>query len=313
MSLDFDDPSALLPPTEHRNPASLELDRMDTTAILELINDQDATVPGAVRAALPQLAELVEAGLRTLRAGGRVHYFGAGTGGRLALGDAVELGPTYGVGEEHFVAHLAGGHRTAAVAREGAEDEPPDPAERQPADERDLAIGITAGGGTPYVTAALRAARAVGATTALLSGNPHAPAAAFADLHVLLDTGPEVVTGSTRMKAGTAQKLALNAFSTALMVRSGRTWSNLMITASAANTKLRERAVRNLMTACQVSRHQAEEALDACGGQTPTALVALVGGSTPERARAALERNHGRPWAAVRELGRATVEGVEAG
>lgn len=163
-------------------------------------------------------------------------------------------------------------------------------------------IGITAGGGTPYVIAALRAARAAGASTALLSGNPQAPAAGFADLHVLLDTGPEVVTGSTRMKAGTAQKLALNAFSTALMVRSGRTWSNLMVTASAANTKLRERAVRNLMTACQVTRSQAERTLDACDGQTATALVVLAGGGTPERARTALERNHGQPWAAVREL-----------
>ncbi|MCX4748061.1 N-acetylmuramic acid 6-phosphate etherase [Kitasatospora sp. NBC_01287] len=297
-----DDPAAALPPTERRNPASLELDRLDTAAVLRLINDQDATVPGAVRAALPQLAELVEAGLRTLRAGGRVHYYGAGTGGRIALGDAVELGPTYGVGEEAFVAHLAGGPPSAAVAREGAEDEPPEPAERDAPVAGDLVIGVTASGGTPYVLGALRAARAAGATTALLSGHPQAPAAAFADLHVLLETGPEVVTGSTRMKAGTAQKLALNAFSTALMVRSGRTWSNLMVSASARNAKLRERAVRTLVAACRVTGEQAGAALDACGQETVTALVVLVGGCSPERARAALAANHGHPWAAVRGL-----------
>ncbi|MGF1427886.1 N-acetylmuramic acid 6-phosphate etherase [Kitasatospora sp. LaBMicrA B282] len=291
-----------LPPTERRNPASLALDRLDTAELLALINDQDATVPGVVRAALPQLAELVEAGLRTLRAGGRVHYYGAGTGGRLALGDAVELGPTYGVGPEQVVAHLAGGPRTAARARENAEDRPPDQDEPTPPTAGDLVIGITASGGTPYVVSALRAARAAGAVTALLSGNPQAPAAAFADLHVLLDTGPEVVTGSTRMKAGTAQKLALNAFSTALMVRSGRTWSNLMVTASAGNAKLRARAVRTLVTAARVTPEQAVAALDAAAGETVTALVALVGGATPEAARGALRRAQGQPWAAVQEL-----------
>ncbi|MFF7635592.1 N-acetylmuramic acid 6-phosphate etherase [Kitasatospora sp. NPDC008050] len=310
--MDTDQPSAVrptaaesmasLPPTERRNPASLELDRLDTRAILELINDQDATVPGVVRGALPELTELTELALRTLRAGGRVHYYGAGTGGRLALGDAVELGPTYGVGTEQVVGHLAGGARAGAVAREDAEDHAPDPDEPHPPVRGDLVIGVTASGRTPYVVGALRAARAVGAATALLSSDPHAVAADFADLHVLLDTGPEVVTGSTRMKAGTAQKLALNAFSTALMVRSGRTWSNLMVAASARNAKLHARAVRTLVTACQVTEQEARDCLQRCAAETATALVVLSCGCTVEQARAALTRSHGHPWAAVREL-----------
>lgn len=150
-------PLAALPPTERRNPASLELDRLDTRAILELINDQDATVPAVVRGALPELTELTELALRTLRAGGRVHYFGAGTGGRLALGDAVELGPTYGVGTEQVVGHLAGGARAGAVAREDAEDHAPDPDEPHPPVRGDLVIGVTASGRTP--TSSARCAR----------------------------------------------------------------------------------------------------------------------------------------------------------
>ncbi|MGC0313803.1 N-acetylmuramic acid 6-phosphate etherase [Kitasatospora acidiphila] len=291
-----------LPPTEQRNPDTLTIDQLGTFELLELINDQDATVPAAVRAALPQLAELVDTALAVLRAGRRIHYYGAGTSGRIALGDAVELGPTYGVGPETVIAHLAGGPGARGTAREDAEDHAPDEHPEDAPVGGDLVIGVTAGGRTPYVAAALREARSIGAATALLSGDPAAPLAPLADLHIALDTGPEVVTGSTRMKAGTAQKLALNAFSTALMVRSGRTWSNLMIAASARNAKLRERAVRTLVTACQVPPETAAEVLAACADETPTALVTLVTGATPAAARAALAAHHGHPWAAVRAL-----------
>lgn len=291
-----------LPPTEARHPLSAELDTLDTPALLRLINDQDATVAGAVRAALPQLAQLVEAGVEALAHGRRVHYYGAGAGGRIALGDALELGPTYGIGPETVVAHLAGGPQAAGRAAEHAEDTTPDATEDDPPVAGDLVIGVTASGRTPYVLGALARARAAGAATALLSADQAAPAAVHADLHVVLATGPEVVTGSTRMKAGTAQKLALNAFSTALMVRTGRTWSNLMVTASARNGKLRARAVRTLVTACQVTPERAADSLDRCSGETATALVALSTGATPERARAALADHGGRPFAAVRAL-----------
>ncbi|MFJ4620670.1 N-acetylmuramic acid 6-phosphate etherase [Streptomyces sp. NPDC088812] len=295
-----------LPPTERRNPASLGLDQLCTSELLELINREDATAPAAVRAALPQLTRLVDLAERTLADGGRIHYYGAGAGGRIALNDALELGPTYGVGPETVVPHLAGGVAAHSTAIENAEDtgpvEAPDAPDAPVAD--DLAIGVTAGGRTPYVIEALRTARAEGAATALLSGDPQAPAAAHADLHIVLDTGPEVVTGSTRMKAGTAQKLALNAFSTALMVRTGRTWSNLMVAASARNAKLRARAVRTLVTACQVTPERAESCLDACGGETATALVTLLAGTTPERARVALAHGGGRPFAALAHVTR---------
>ncbi|MFK0192929.1 N-acetylmuramic acid 6-phosphate etherase [Kitasatospora sp. NPDC090308] len=290
------------PPTEHRHPLSTGLDTLDTPALLELINDQDATVAAAVRAALPRLADLVDAAVRALDRGGRVHYYGAGAGGRIALGDALELGPTYGVGPETLVAHLAGGPTAAGRAAEPAEDTGPDAADPDRPGADDLVIGVTASGRTPYVLRALAAARATGAATALLTADPDAPGAAHADLLVVLATGPEVVTGSTRMKAGTAQKLALNAFSTALMVRTGRTWSNLMVAASARNGKLRERAVRTLTTSCRVTAEEAAACLDTCAGETATALVALTTGATPARARAALAAHRGRPFAAVRAL-----------
>ncbi|WP_327251037.1 N-acetylmuramic acid 6-phosphate etherase [Streptomyces sp. NBC_01244] len=293
-------PPDRLPSTELRNRASTDLDHLSTPQILALINEADATVPAAVAAALPGLGDLVEAGLAALREGGRVHYFGAGAGGRIALGDALELEPTYGVGPETLCPHLAGGPNAAYRADESAEDSGPDAAladsHLAPAD---LVIGITASGRTPYVAGALTAARAAGARTALISSDHTAPLARLADLHIVLATGPEVVTGSTRMKAGTAQKLALNAFSTALMVRSGHTWSNLMVSASAGNAKLRERAVRTLVAACRVAPAEALAALDSCDGETATALVVLAGGASPLTARQALAACGGRPRAAV--------------
>ncbi|MFF4340397.1 N-acetylmuramic acid 6-phosphate etherase [Kitasatospora sp. NPDC001540] len=293
-----------LPPTERRHPLSTGLDTLGTRALLELINAQDATVAPAVRTALPELTALVDAAVGALERGGRVHYYGAGAGGRIALGDALELGPTYGVGPETLVAHLAGGPRAADRAAERAEDDAPDPADPDRPGPADLVIGVSASGRTRYVLAALATARATGAATALLTGDPDTPAAAHADLLVVLDTGPEVVTGSTRMKAGTAQKLALNAFSTALMVRTGRTWSNLMVTASARNGKLRDRAVRTLVTSCQVTAEEAVACLDACAGETATALVVLTTGRPPADARTALAAHRGRPFAAVRALTR---------
>jgi N-acetylmuramic acid 6-phosphate etherase len=289
-----------LPPTERPNPASTGIDRLDVAALLELINAEDTLVPAAVHASLPALRDLVEAGEQALAGGGRVHYFGAGASGRLAVGDAAELLPTYGVGPESVRAHLAGGPEAAARADESAEDSRE--AGIAAADEltaHDLAIGLTASGRTPYVAGALARARAVGAVSALISCNPTAPLAALADINVVLDTGPEVITGSTRMKAGSAQKMALHTFSTALMVRTGRTWSNLMVSASANNAKLNARAIRTLAAAAQVQPATAESCLDQCDGETPTALVALLTGACPNTARRALATVGGRPAAAI--------------
>jgi N-acetylmuramic acid 6-phosphate etherase len=265
-------------PTEARNPRTVDIDQLSTLELLRRINDEDARIPAAVRAVLPDLAALVETALRAVRAGRRVHYFGAGSSGRVGLIDAVELVPTYGIPADVVVAHLAGGDAAIRVAVEGLEDEPREGA-RDAADvvAGDVAIGLTASGRTPYVGGALERARAAGASTALVTCNPAALLAPSADLVLCVDTGPEAITGSTRMKAATAQKLVLNAFSTALMVRLGRTHSNLMVSLKPTNEKLRERSVRLLAEATGEPVERCREALRSVQGNVSDALARLTG------------------------------------
>lgn len=279
----------LASPTEERNPRTTDLDVLGSAEVVRLIAEEDRTVADAVAAVGAEVARAVDLAVAAIRGGGRVHYFGSGTSGRLGVLDAVELLPTYGVGEEWFVAHLAGGAGAMMRAVEGAEDDPGLGA-ADAADLRagDVAFGIAASGRTPYVGGAFGAARAVGARTVLLSTNPGAALAADVDVAVLVDTGPEVVTGSTRMKAATAQKMVLNAFSTATLVRLGRTYSNLMIDVRATNAKLRARTVRMLVQATGVDPALCEAALDRSGWEVRVALVALLAGADPEAARAAL-------------------------
>lgn len=282
-------------PTEDRNPRTADIDQLGVRPLLERINDEDALVAGAVRRALPAVAELVEAALRSVDRGGRVQYFGAGTSGRIALLDAVELPPTFGVSPDLFVAHLAGGDRAVRRAREGSEDDEAQGAREAAASVTgaDLVIGIAASGYTRYVGGALRAARDAGAHTGLVTSNPAAPLASLADTLVVTGTGAEVITGSTRMKAATAQKLVLNSFSTAVMVRTGRTWSNLMVDVVPTNAKLRGRVVRLLAQATGLEEGACEEALVAAGNETKTALVMLLSGRSARDARAALSRGAG--------------------
>ncbi|HET9072329.1 MAG TPA: N-acetylmuramic acid 6-phosphate etherase [Acidimicrobiales bacterium] len=277
-------------PTEERNPRTLDIDAVPVLALLELINDEDATVPGVVRRVLPDLATLVEITAERLRAGGRVHYFGAGTSGRLGLLDAAEIPPTYGLASGVFVAHLAGGDDAFRVAREGSEDDDAqgEAEARAAVAPGDVVIGLASSGYTPYVRGGLRGGRAVGAHTALVTSNPGAPLAAEADTFICVDTGPEVITGSTRMKSGTAQKLVLNAFSTAVMVRTGRTWSNLMVAMVPSNRKLQGRVLRMLGQATGQDEARCEAALSAAGGETKTALVMLRAGVGAGAAREAL-------------------------
>lgn len=282
-------------PTEERNPRTEDIDTLEPLALLERINDEDALVPAAVRRALPQLAVLVEAAVTSLRRHGRVHYFGAGTSGRIGLLDAAEIPPTYGLSPDVFVAHLAGGDAAVRVAQEGSEDDDVQGAAEAGATVRpeDTIVGMAASGYTPYVCGALQAASTVGAHTALITSNPSAPLAAYADTVICLDTGPEVITGSTRMKAATAQKLALNAFSTAVMVRSGRTWSNLMADVVPSNNKLRGRLLVMMTQATGASYERCDAALGAAGGEVKTALVTLQTGSSMEAARHALAQADG--------------------
>ncbi|WP_433086107.1 N-acetylmuramic acid 6-phosphate etherase [Dactylosporangium sp. CA-052675] len=290
-------------PTEERNPHTVYIDQLPTLDMLRLINAEDAKVAPAVSAVLPDVAEAVELAVTALRTGGRMHYFGAGTSGRMAVLDAAELHPTFGVGYERVVAHIAGGLPALHTAAEGVEDD----AELGAAAAAelvagDLAVGATASGATPYVGGALRAARAAGAGTVLISANPNAPLAELADVVIAVDTGPEAITGSTRMKAGTAQKLVLNALSTAVMVRLGRTYSNLMTDMVASNHKLRGRQVRMLAQATGLPAEACTAALAEAGGESKVALVALLAQTPAANARRALERSDGVVHAALAEL-----------
>ncbi len=276
-------------PTEAANPATTDIDLLDTLGILRRINAEDAKVPAAVEAALPELARAVDLAVDRLRAGGRVHYAGAGSSGRFGVLDAAEVPPTYGFPTGRFVAHLAGG----AVAMTDAVEEVEDDVTTGRVDladvtGADLVVGLTASGRTPYVAGAFTAARLAGAATVLVTANPAAALAVHSDVCVCLDTGPEVVTGSTRMKAGTAQKVVLHTFSTAVMIRLGRTYSNLMVDVVATNAKLRGRVLNTLAQATGAADGHCRAALTAADGDLKVALTALLAGVDTATARAAL-------------------------
>lgn len=278
--------------TEERNPRSLELDTLGAPDLVATILGEDARVAAAVQARTAQIARLVEVCVAAIAAGGTVHYVGAGTSGRLGVLDAVELVPTYSASPDMVTAHLAGGDAAMMRAVEGAEDDEGAGADLVDAacGERDVVIGLAASGRTPFVGGALRRARERGLATALVAANVHAALAPLADEAILLDVGPEVVTGSTRMKAATAQKLTLNALSTATMVRLGKTYSNLMIDVRPTNAKLVARTVRMLVQATGAEAGRAADVLEAADGSVRVALVALLAGADVERARAAADR-----------------------
>ncbi len=292
-----------LPPTEQRLAASADLDALPAAEVLRLLNEQDRVAVDAVQRIIPQLAELVDLAADSFRAGGNVHYFGAGTSGRLGVLDAAELRPTFNLERGRVVAHIAGGETALLDAVENAEDSEEEGAVAA-ADLRpgDVAVGLAASGNTPYVGGALRAARAAGAHTVLISSNPHASLAPLADIDIVLETGAEVLTGSTRLKAATAEKLVLNGFSTALMVAVGRTWGNLMVSVVATNAKLRERTVRILREATGIEDTEARERLEEAGGDLKTAIVMTVASVTAAEASAALAAGSGSVRAALTHL-----------
>lgn len=290
-------------PTEERHPATMDIDTAPTIDVLSLMNDADRTVAEAVSQVLPELAALVDRTVAAIRAGGAVHYFGAGTSGRLAVLDAAELRPTFNAPAGMFVAHHAGGTGALVDAVENVEDDAElGRTEAAGLTANDIAVGITASGRTPFVEGALREARERGARTALVTSHPGAELTAYADHLLAADTGPEVLTGSTRLKAGTAQKLILNMFSTAVMIRLGRTWSNLMVDVVATNAKLRGRVVRILQEASGADDEQARTALDAADGQLKPALLSLLAGVPVPAALDALEAHQGSVAAALRGL-----------
>lgn len=293
----------VLAPTELRNPLTTAIDEVSTLELLVLVNAEDALVPGAVAAVLPAVARAVDLAVTALRSGCRVHYFGAGTSGRLGVMDAAELMPTFALEPGRVVAHHAGGTVALEVAVENVEDDTRAGAcDAAEVVAGDVVIGLAASGRTPYVAGALRAAAAVGAATVLVSADPGAALGGEVDVHVGVDTGPEAIAGSTRMKAGTAQKLVLHSFSTAVMVRLGRTYSNLMVSMVATNAKLRERLVTILVEATDADENVCAKALLDANGDVKVALVALLADVSTSRASAALAHADGVVREALRVL-----------
>lgn len=291
-------------PTEERHPGTTSIDTHTSLDILRALNAEDATVAGAVGEVLPELALLVDRAVESLRAGGAVHYFGAGTSGRLAVLDAAELRPTFNAPAGLVVAHHAGGPGALLEAVENVEDDVDLGREEAEAlRPGDIAIGLTASGRTPFVAGALARARELGAVTALVTANPDAEVAVHADLLLAVRTGPEALTGSTRLKAGTAQKLVLNSFSTAVMIRLGRTWSNLMVDVVATNAKLRGRVVRILQEATGADAEQARRALDDADGELKPALLSMLAGIDAATARNAIAAHDGSVAHALTSLG----------
>ncbi|RPI99083.1 MAG: N-acetylmuramic acid 6-phosphate etherase [Chloroflexi bacterium] len=292
--------------TEGRNPATTEIDRLPTLDMLRLINLEDTRVTRAVGSQLAQIAEAVDRIAERMRRGGRMIYAGAGTSGRIGVLDASEIPPTYGTSPELVVALIAGGDIAVRSSLEGVEDDTAAgmrAVQELSTGPEDSLIGIAASGRTPYVIGAMEEARRRGALTVSVACNSPAPMEDLADVVITPLVGAEVITGSTRMKAGTAQKLVLNMLSTCVMVRLGKTFSNLMVDMQATNTKLRGRARRIVAQVAGVSEHQAGEILDAAGGELKTAIVMARSGATPEQARQRLSRSGGVVRAALEPEG----------
>jgi N-acetylmuramic acid 6-phosphate etherase len=291
-------------PTERRNPRTTDIDQLPTLEILRAINAEDRLVPDAVAAALPAIGTAVDIAVEALRGGHRVHYVGAGTSGRLATLDAAELPPTYNVPADWFMVHHAGGSTALRSAVENAEDDDAAGALElsRDAERGDFVLGLTASGRTPYVLGSLRAARRLGARTALVTNNPLSTRAIDVDVMITVDTGPEAIAGSTRMKAGTAQKQVLTAFSSAVMIRLGRTYSNLMVSMRANNAKLRGRSVRILHEATGLDLQECSDALTQSSGDLKVALVHLLSGVDTRRAAAALSDTGGQIRRALASL-----------
>ncbi|MDE2480771.1 MAG: N-acetylmuramic acid 6-phosphate etherase [bacterium] len=284
-----------LPATEERAARSRDLDTRSSVEIVRLIVEDQRRAADAVLAQRAALASAIESIAQRLREGGRLHYVGAGTSGRLGVLDASEMPPTFGCDPSLVCAHIAGGERALRSAIEGAEDDE-DAGEcemRGHVATGDAVIGLSASGGAPYVIGALRAARDAGAYTLALVNSPRAPLGTVAQDAIVVETGAEVLAGSTRLKAGTAQKIALNAISTGVMIRLGKVYDNVMVDVVATNAKLRARALRLLCELGEIDAERASELLARAGGSVKVAVVMARRGVAVAEARELLARTHG--------------------
>ncbi len=264
--------------TEQPNEVSQGFDTKSALDIARIINHEDSKVAAAVKKALPEIAEVIDLVARSLRNGGRLIYVGAGSSGRIAALDASECPPTYSTAPGQVQYIMTGGPKALASAVEVNEDSEElgqrDIARRRPT-RKDVVVGVSASGGTPYVVAAVAYARARGAHTAAVTCNYATPLAAAAEITIVTDVGPEVISGSTRMKAGSAQKMVLNMISTGAMTRLGYVYDNLMVNVHMQNSKLVERGIRILMNSCNIDRATAVETIKSAGRSVPVALVML--------------------------------------
>ncbi|MFI9505320.1 N-acetylmuramic acid 6-phosphate etherase [Nocardia sp. NPDC052566] len=289
--------------TETANPRSATLDSMPIEELLRTMNTEDAAVAAAVAQAIPQIARAVELIVAARGRGGRLIYLGAGTSGRLGVLDAVECPPTFGTAPGEVIGLIAGGPEALWQAVEGVEDDPARGALDLTAIEltaNDVVVAVAASGRTPYAIGALQHARANGAATVAVSCNRGAELSAHADVGIEIETGPEVLTGSTRLKAGTAQKMVCNMLSTATMVRSGKVYGNMMVDVNPSNAKLVDRARRIVAEATGVDSATAAALLDASGGHAKTAIVMRLAGVDAAAARRLLDGANGFVRTAVR-------------
>ena len=289
--------------TETRNPRTMQLDQMSPLEIVTVMNEEDARVPLAIAKCLPQIAQAVTWAAESFEKGGRLFYMGAGTSGRLGVLDAAECPPTFGVPKEMVVGLIAGGEKAFIEAVEGAEDSRELAVEDLKAHgltANDLVVGIAASGRTPYVLGGLDYAKSVGCHTAAIACNIGSAIGKAAELAIEVNCGPEVLTGSTRLKSGTAQKLILNMISTGSMVRTGKAYQNLMVDVQQTNEKLHTRAENIVIDATGVEREKARAAIDAAGGSVKTAITMLLADCDAQEAARRLERARGHVREAIR-------------
>ena len=288
--------------TERRNPRTMQLDMMSELEIVTAMNDEDARVPLAIAKKLPEIAQAARWAVEAFEQGGRLFYMGAGTSGRLGVLDAAECPPTFGVDPGMVVGLIAGGEEAFIKAVEGAEDSvqlAEDDLRSHNLTSKDFVVGIAASGRTPYVLGGLAYAKSVGCRTAAIACNPGSAVGKAADLAIEVEVGPEVLTGSTRLKSGTAQKLILNMISTTSMVRTGKAYQNLMVDVMQTNEKLHTRAENIVMDATGVERAEARAAIDAAGGSVKCAITMLLANCAAAEAQSRLDAANGHVRTAI--------------
>ena len=283
--------------TEQRNPNSMHVDSLSALEIVQLMNEEDKQVPLAIEKCLPQIAQAVERIVAAFQQGGRLVYIGAGTSGRLGVLDASECPPTFGVSPEMVKGIIAGGERALRHPIEGAEDSKAQAVvdlQTIQFSSKDVLVGIAASGRTPYVIGALEYAKSLGSVTVSIASNPNSAMANIVDIAIDTVVGPEVLTGSSRLKSGTAQKLVLNMLTTTSMILMGKCYQNLMVDVQASNEKLKARAIRIVMQATDCDKALAEETLKQADQNAKLAIMMILSGLDRAQAEALLEKHHGK-------------------